>query len=196
MHRTFHITIEGIAPLIQDNPAESDLKQLGAINGTAKRSASKQDESETWRSKVYPVPGQEKLGHPARAFESLVKEAAVNFKASGRKTMKAPVRQCCWVDGDWLVITNRKQPDDVMVSTPQTQSGRVPSYLPVFAPGWRMEFDYQLTDDEIVTPQHLHKIITWGGERIGLGKAAYRPKYGRFIIVGWEEVEQKETVQN
>lgn len=187
MHRTFHVTIEGVAPLIQDNPAESDLAQL--TGKTNKKTASRQDKSEEWRHKVYEVGS--KLGHPARAFETLVKTAAKSFKGRGRASMAEPIRQSCWVEGDWMILTNRKEPDEVMVSTPQTMSGRVPSYVPVFKSGWRMEFDYQITDDEIVTPQHLHEIISWGGQRIGLGKAAFRPKYGRFIIVGWEEVDAK-----
>jgi hypothetical protein len=186
MHRTFHITIEGIAPLIQDNPAESDLAQL---TGNKKKTASRQEKSEEWRKKVYQVG--EQLCHPARAFETLVKDAAKNFKGRGRASMKDSIKQTCWVEGTWLTITNRKEPDEVMVSTPQTMSGRVPAYLPVFSPGWQMEFDYQITDDEIVTPGHLHEIISWGGQRIGIGKAAYRPKFGRFIIVKYEEVDAK-----
>lgn len=184
MHRTYHVTLEGIAPLIQDNPAESDLAQL---TGNKKKTASRQEKGEEWRKKVYVVGGQ--LCHPSRAFETLVKDAGKNFKGRGRASMKDAIRQTCWVEGDWLVITNRKEPDEVMVSTPQTMSGRVPSYLPVFKAGWRMEFKYQITDDEITTPGHLHEIISWGGQRIGLGKAAYRPKYGRFIIVGFDEID-------
>lgn len=110
--------------------------------------------------------------------------------------MKDSIRQTCWVEGEWLMITNRKEPDDVMVSTPQTMSGRVPAYVPVFKPGWQMEFKYQVTDTEIVTPQHLHEIISWGGQRIGLGMAHFRPKYGRFIIVGFEEVDAIATKQD
>lgn len=186
MHRTFHITIEGISPLIQDNPQESDLAQLGS---KGKKPASRKEQGEEWRKKVYEVNGN--ICHPARAFETLVKDAAKNFKGRGRASMKESIRQTCWVEGSWLTLTNRKEPDEVMINTPQTSSGRVPSYLPVFRAGWRMEFDYQLTDDEIVTPGHLHEIISWGGQRIGLGKAAYRPKFGRFIIVGFEEIEAK-----
>lgn len=185
MHRTFKITIEGVSPLIQDNPAESDLAQLAGP--AKKKTASKQEQGEAWRKKVYNIDGT--LCHPARAFETMVKDAAKNFKGRGRASMKEPIRQTCWVEGSWLAITNRKEPDEVMVSTPQTLSGRVPSYLPVFKAGWRMEFMYQVTDDEIVTPAHLHEIISWGGQRIGMGKAAYRPKFGRFIIVGFEEVD-------
>jgi hypothetical protein len=185
MHRTFKITIEGVSPLIQDNPAESDLAQLAGP--AKKKTASKQEQGEAWRKKVYNIDGT--LCHPARAFETMVKDAAKNFKGRGRASMKESIRQTCWVEGSWLAITNRKEPDEVMVSTPQTLSGRVPSYLPVFKAGWRMEFMYQVTDDEIVTPAHLHEIISWGGQRIGMGKAAYRPKFGRFIIVGFEEVD-------
>jgi hypothetical protein len=189
MHRTFNVVIEGIAPLIQDNPAEADLAQL---TGKKKRSASKQDESECWRSKIYK-DSDGILYHPARAFESLVQDAAKNFKGKGRASMATPIRQCCWVEGEKLIITNRKKPDEVMVNTPQGMSGRIPSYLPVFSKGWRMAFEYQLTDDEIVTPDHLHEIITWGGQRIGIGKKAFRPKFGRFMIVKFEEVDAKQT---
>lgn len=193
MHRTFHITIEGVAPLVQNNPAESDLAQLSGA--ARKKSASKQEKSEEWRTKVYQIPGNGHLGHPSQAFDNLVREAAKNFKGRGRASMKDSIRQTCWVEGEWLTITNKKEPDSVMVSTPQTMSGRVPAYVPVFAPGWRMDFKYQVTDDEIVTPQHLHEIISWGGQRIGLGMAHFRPKYGRFIIVGFEEIEAEPTKQ-
>lgn len=192
MHRTFHVTIEGIAPLVQNNPALSDLKQLGCDGG--KKSASKQEKSEEWRDKVYKVG--DKLAHPSIAFDNLVRTAAKTFKGRGRASMKETIRQCCWVEGEWLIITNKVAPDEVMVSTPQTLTGRVPAYVPVFKPGWRMEFEYQITDDEVVTPQHLHEIISWGGQRIGLGMAHFRPKYGRFIIVGWEEIDAKPTKQN
>lgn len=194
MHRTYHITIEGVAPLVQNNPAKSDEAQL--CGAKIKKPASNTAKSEEWRDKVYKVPDKKRLGHPSIAFDNLVREAAKNFKGRGRASMKDPIRQCCWVEGDYLEITNRKEPDEVMVSTPHTMSGRVPAYVPVFAPGWRMEFDYQITDDEIVTPQHLHEIISWGGQRIGLGMAHFRPKYGRFIIVGYEEIDAKPTKQN
>ena len=193
MHRTYHITIEGVAPLIQNNPEQSDLAQL--TGKSQKKSASKQQKSEEWREKVYHINGNGKLGHPSVAFDNLVREAAKNFKGRGRATMATPVRQVCWVEGDWLTITNKTEPDEVKVSCPSTVSGRVPAYVPVFAPGWRMEFDYQITDDEIVTPQHLHEIISWGGQRIWLGMAHFRPKYGRFIIVGFEEVNAKPAKQ-
>lgn len=189
MHRTFSIEITGIAPLVQDNPHEADMAQL--CGKSKKKTASKQEQGEAWREKVYKVNGH--LGHPSRAFESLVREAAKNFKGRGRASMKDTVRQCCWVDRDWLVLTNRSEPDEVMVSTPMTLSGRVPSYLPVFRAGWKMEFHYQCTDDEIVTPGHLHEIISWGGQRIGLGKAAFRPKFGRFIISKFEEIDMKDS---
>lgn len=189
MHRTFQVTIEGVSPLIQNNPHLSDMKQLGC---SPKKPSSKPDKQEEWRDKVYKVEG-DKLGHPSSAFDNMVREAAKNFKGKGRASMEKPIRQCCWVEGDWLVLENKKEPDEIKVSTPQTMSGRVPSYVPVFQSGWRMKFLYQVTDDEIVTPQHLHEIISWGGQRVGLGMAHFRPKYGRFIIVGWEEVETQPT---
>jgi hypothetical protein len=34
-----------------------------------------------------------------------------------------------------------------------------------------------------------------GGQRIGLGMAHFRPKYGRFIIVGFEEIDARPAKQ-
>ena len=87
-----------------------------------------------------------------------------------------------------MTISNKTEPDEIKVMRPRNSMGQlVPYYAPVFSPGWRMEFQLDLLDDEIVTPAHLKAILDFAGARIGLG--VHRPKYGRFFVVRFEEVE-------
>ena len=185
MQHTYHVTIEGITPLIQNNPAEA----LKGMAKNARRKASPSVEpTEEWRLKVYLSADGNKLQHPSIALESVLREAAGTFKAKGRGSMKTAIKRTCFVDGDWLTITNRKQPDQIKEIHPRNGAGQlVSNYLPEFAAGWRMEFYLQLTEDEIVSPHHLKEILDFAGQRIGLGVS--RPKYGRFMVVSFEEVE-------
>lgn len=181
----FRVEIEGIAPLIQNNPAK-------ALDDMAKNKKTRKTASETpteeWRFKVYHFEDGKTLGHPCEAIEYALQEAAKSFKAKGRGSMKIAVRQTCFADGTLMTITNRQEPDEVTRFTTRTSTGQMtPSYLPVFAIGWRMEFLFVLTEDEILSVGHLKEILDYCGARIGLG--VHRPKYGRFMVVKFEEVE-------
>lgn len=184
MQHTYSVTIQGIAPLIQNNPAL-------AIEGMAKNGHRKKSPSveptEDWRVKVYVADDNKTLRHPSIAFESLIREAASSFKAKGRGTMKTPVKRSCFVDGDWLTLTNKVAPDSIREMHPRNGAGQlVSNYLPEFAAGWEMRFSLVLTEDDIVTPHHLKEIIDYAGARIGLGVA--RPKYGRFMVTEFKEI--------
>lgn len=181
----FRVEIEGIAPLIQNNPAK-------ALDDMAKSKKVKKTLAETpteeWRFKVYHFEDGTTLGHPCEAMEYAAQEAAKSFKAKGRGSMKTAVRQTCFADGVLMKITNRNEPDEVTRFTTRTSTGQMtPSYLPVFAAGWRMEFLFVLTEDEILSVATLKEILDYCGARIGIG--VHRPKYGRFMVTKFEEVE-------
>ena len=185
MQHIYKIEIEGISPLIQNNPAE-------ALKGMAKNSRRKATPSvepdESWRVKVYLDSDGKTLQHPSIALESILKEAATTFKAKGRGSMKTAVKRTCFVNGDWLTITNKSQPDSIREVHPRNSAGQlVPNYLPEFSAGWRMEFFLTLTEDEILSPHHLKEILDFAGQRIGIGVS--RPKYGRFIVTTFQEVQ-------
>lgn len=187
MQHTYAVTIEGIAPLIQNNPALA----IEAMHKNSHRKKSPSVEpSEDWRVKVYLDTDGKTLQHPSMAMESVLREAAGSFKAKGRGSMKVPVKRSCFVDGDWMKISNRKEPDHVKEMHPRNSMGQlVSSYLPEFAAGWRMDFTLVLTEDDIISPSHLKEILDYAGARIGLGVA--RPKYGRFMVVKFEEQLQE-----
>jgi hypothetical protein len=185
MQRTFQIEIEGVSPLIQNNPAIAITEMLS--KNPRKKATPSVEPDEGWRLKVYLSSDGKTLQHPSIALESVLQEAATTFKAKGRGSMKTPIKRTCFVQGDWLTITNKTEPDSIRECHPRNGAGQlVPNYLPEFAAGWRMEFFLVLTEDDIVSKSHLKEILDFAGQRIGIG--VNRPKYGRFIVVKFEEV--------
>src|SRR5204863_2580091 len=95
MQHVYEVEIQGISPLIQNNPAE-------ALKGMAKNSRRKATPSvepdEEWRIKVYTGPDGKTLQHPSIALESILKEAASTFKAEGRGAMKTAVKRTRFIN--------------------------------------------------------------------------------------------------
>ncbi len=80
----FHVEIEGIAPLIQNNPAKA-LDEMCKNKKTRKTAA--EVPSDEWRTKVYHFEDGKTLGHPCEAIEYALQEAAKSFKAKGRGSL-------------------------------------------------------------------------------------------------------------
>lgn len=187
MQHTYEVTIEGVAPLIQNNPKAALDKKDGLVN-SEKISKSQQDPTEQWRTCVYRDKDGKTLLHPSEALEMALTLSAKSFKAKGKGSMKTAVKASCFVDGEFMTLTNRTEPDEVKRMQPRNSLGQIVQYYaPVFSPGWRMEFKLDLLDDEIVTPAHLKSMLDFAGSRIGIG--VHRPKYGRFMVVKFEEIE-------
>jgi hypothetical protein len=185
MQRTFQVELEGISPLIQNNPQKSNEKR--DLKPNPSRRSSPEDPQEEWRLLVYHTGKNGQLGHPAEAMEMCMREAANEIKGTGRRTLKTPVKRSCFLEGEYMTITNRTITDcSPRRMAPRNSTGQTtPYYAPEFAAGWRMSFTIQLMDDESITPTALKKVIDRAGESIGLG--VHRPKYGRFMVVRFEE---------
>ena len=186
MQHSYRVIIEGIAPLIQNNPEEM-LNEQDRKRNTEKISKSHQDPTEQWRTCVYRDEDGKTLLHPSEALEMALIEASKSFKAKGRGSMKNVMKSTCFVDGEWMTLTNREEPDKIKRMKPRNSLGQLtPYYAPVFMPGWRLEFQLDLLDDEILTPPHLKAMLDFAGHRVGLG--VKRPKNGRFMVVLFEEI--------
>jgi hypothetical protein len=185
MQRTFQVEIEGISPLIQNNPQKSNEKR--DLKPNPSRRSSPEDPQEEWRLLVYHTGKNGQLGHPAEAMEMCMREAANEIKGTGRRTLKTPVKRSCFLEGEYMTITNRTITDcSPRRMAPRNSTGQTtPYYAPEFAAGWRMAFVVQLMDDDSITPAALKKVIDKAGESIGLG--VHRPKYGRFMVVKFQE---------
>ncbi len=184
--RTFEVEIEGIAPLIQNNPEKSNRKRDIRPNPT--RRSSPEDPQEEWRILVYPLDEQGTLGHPSEAMEMCLREAAAEIKGTGRRTLAKPIKRTCFLEGEYMTITNRTIVDcSPRRMAPRNSTGQTtPYYAPEFAAGWRMKFQIHIMDDESVTPVALKQVIEKAGQAIGLG--VHRPKYGRFMVVRFDEI--------
>ena len=189
MQRAFEVEIEGISPLIQNNPQKSNTRRDLVPNEV--RPNSPKDPQEEWRCLVYPLDGKGKLGHPSEAMEMCMREAAAEIKGTGRRTLKTPIKRTCFLDGEWMTITNRKLNDcSPKRMAPRNSTGQTtPYYAPEFAAGWRMRFHVHVTNDESITPVALRKVLDLAGESVGLG--VHRPKYGRFMVVKFDEIPVK-----
>lgn len=184
--RTYQVEIEGISPLIQNNPEQSNEKRQLKPNPT--RRSSPNDPQEEWRLRAYYINEDGTLGHPAEAMEMCLREAAAEIKGTGRRTLAKPVKRTCFLEGEYMTITNRKIVDcSPKRMAPRNSTGQTtPYYAPEFAAGWRMAFQIHIMDDESVTPVALKQVIEKAGQAIGLG--VHRPKYGRFMVVKFEEI--------
>ena len=187
--RNFEVEIEGIAPLIQNNPEPSNKRRT--LTPNPPRRSSPEDPQEEWRFLVYQIAEDGTLGHPSEAMEMCMREAAKEIKGTGRRTLLNPVKTTCFLDGEYMTITNRKLIDCApMRMAPRNKQGQTtPYYAPTFSSGWRMKFMIQLMNDESLLPVALKKVLDKAGEAVGLG--VHRPKYGRFMVVRFDEVPIK-----
>lgn len=184
--RCFEVEIEGIAPLIQNNPEKSSIERDTKPNPS--RRSSPKDPQEEWRLLVYPIDKNGKLGHPSEAMEMCLREAAAEIKGTGRRTLAKPIKRTCFLEGEYMDITNRTIVDcSPKRMAPRNSMGQTtPYYAPEFAAGWRMRFRIHIMDDESVTPVALKQVLEKAGQAIGLG--VHRPKYGRFMVVKFDEL--------
>lgn len=184
--RTYEVEIEGISPLIQNNPEQSNTKRT--LKPNPSRRSSPADPQEEWRARVYLLGENGELGHPAEAMEMCLREAAAEIKGTGRRTLAKPIKRTCFLEGEYMTITNRTIIDcSPKRMAPRNSTGQTtPYYAPEFAAGWRMRFQIHLMDDDSVTPVALKQVIEKAGQSIGLG--VHRPKYGRFMVVKFEEI--------
>lgn len=53
---------------------------------------------------------------------------------------------------------------------------------------WELDFAL-LIDDSLLNPENVKTALDWGGHRKGIGD--FRPRFGRFEIEQWEEVENE-----
>lgn len=176
---TVDVQIEGIAPLLQNNieGAEEQMLRKG------KRSTSGvKDDPEEWKTKLYRVNGNGRLGHPGAAVESAIIRAARDFRADKRRSMADVAKALCYVNEPMIELDGKKEPDGIhrsSVVNPNTK-GRGFVYRPMFNAGWIGSFTLTLADTEVFPVDRLKEILDYAGYRIGIGD--WRPKFGRFFV--------------
>lgn len=187
---TVSVKVRGDAPLMQHRfpvPELADMTKGGTRQTGAK------DYTQEWREYLY-VDGAGDIFQPASHFEGAMVKAAVNFKVTGKRGktykdlfsaavfvtpeeiphgIKSPEELTC--DGDARLYLDLRP---VIVNR-----ARVVRIRPTFKPGWELEFDIEVIDDQIM-PTLVQDVLTLAGKTVGIGD--YRPKFGRFSVSRFE----------
>lgn len=118
---------------------------------------------------------------PSTWFEGSMIKAAVNFAFRGKKTYKDLVKSAVEVSPLEIPLRSKGWEID---SRPVVIKGRIMRHRPKF-PEWEAEFTIDITDPQL-PPKVLLDILKDAGQYCGVGD--FRPKFGTFEVVGFEEI--------
>lgn len=151
-----NVTIKGDAPLLQHRFPVPDLASM--TKGGTKQTGSKDYTSE-WKEHLY-VTKKDQVFQPATHIEGALVKAAVNFKITGKrgKTYKDLFRAAVFVTPEEILhgIKNPKKLDTdadkrlyLDMRPVVVQRARIVRIRPAFSPGWELDFQLEVIDDEI-----------------------------------------------
>lgn len=187
---TVNASISGIAPLMQHRfPIPPDV--LNPKGG--KRVSGSVDFSQEWREYFYAT-SDGSIYQPASHLEGAMVKAATQFKVTGKrgKSYKDLFQAN-------VIVTPEQIPHHVQVPDALDADADKPLYLdvrpvivnrarvirlrPTFKPGWSLDFEIQVIDDQLPA-EILNDVLTLAGKTVGIGD--YRPKFGRFLVSHFE----------
>lgn len=186
------VSVEGVAPLLQH---KFPLPDFGVIStdGTTDVITGQKDYSEEWRNYLY-VNSDDEIYQPATHFDGAMVKAAVNFKVKGKrgKTFKDLFKGNVFCSPD-EILHGIKTPDDLdndadkplyLDMRPVVVSrARIVRIRPAFSPGWKLDFEIEVLDDQIPFTV-VSEVLSLAGKTIGIGD--FRPRFGRFIVTRFE----------
>jgi len=152
-------------------------------------------DAEEWKKTIYYNP-EVGVYLPAMVFEGCLKNAAKQFKITGRATATKYVESGFFCIDEYLSFLVDGKPiktldderihiDKRSVKNPSTR-GRNMRYRAKFD-NWESKFKAIVTADDYIKHDLLEGIIEYAGNYIGVGD--YRPRFGRFKLVSLEEIQ-------
>lgn len=188
---TVSTTIKGIAPLMQHR---FPMPDLGNLSKGGNKSTGAKDYTQEWRDYLY-AEANGQIYQPSSHIEGALIKAAVGFKVTGKrgKTYKDLFSANVFIDPLYIPHEGFFVPDELDTDADKplyldmrpvvVQRARVTRIRPAFSPGWKLSFEIQVADDEI-QPGLLQDVLSLAGKTVGIGD--YRPRFGRFNVVGYE----------
>lgn len=186
---TVDCKVKGTAPLMQHRFPMPELSEMS--KGGTKRTGAV-DYSEEWRGYFYA--NGKGVYQPATHFESAMIAAAVNFKITGKrgKTYKDLFKAAVFVTPEEILHnvevpetldTDGDKPLYLDMRPVVVNRARVVRIRPTFKPGWELEFNIEVIDDQI-SSDLVQDVLQLAGKTVGVGD--YRPRFGRFNVVRFE----------
>lgn len=127
------------------------------------------------------------LCQPASHIEGAMVKAAssVGLAGAGKKTYKDLVKAGVFVFPEMIPHKNQEWGVDSRSVVNKATGGRTMSYRPRFE-SWELSFEMEVNDDR-ADAEAIKEVLVLAGMRQGIG--AYRPRFGRFEVVKFEEAK-------
>lgn len=172
------VSIKGITPLLMHRFAS---EKKGDLAGPGKRRSGVPDWEKEGEIAAYR-DDKGKLYQPATHIECAMKEAAKNFKVSGKRgaTYSKLVASTLSVVPD--AIPHKIQDYEIDSRPVVVQRARVTRYRPILK-DWELDFILELPDDQLQV-EVVKEILDYAGLYVGIGD--FRPgkggKFGKFMV--------------
>jgi len=182
--------VKGSAPLLQHR---YPMPELETMSKGGRKQTGATDYTQEWREYFY-ADSEGEIYQPASHFEGALVKAATGFKVTGKrgKSYKDLFLSAVFVTPD-RILHGIKVPDELDTDADKSlyldmrpvvvQRARVVRIRPAFSTGWELEFAIEVIDDQIA-PELVQDVLTLAGKTVGIGD--YRPRFGRFNVVGFE----------
>lgn len=184
MSTTYRVQIEGVAPLLMHSPEMLKEQKQGRDSGTP--------DPEVEAQKALYKDGEGNIVVPSRAIEGAMREAAKDFRVSGKggkKSYKEYITAGVLVEPANIPLqVDGANPSDswrIDLQPVVVQRSRIMRARPRFDQ-WKLEFKLTLLDP-LLDPSIVQEILEAAGKYKGL--LDYRPKFGRFRVLCFESLE-------
>ena len=182
--KKINVELKGVCPLLHHRFATEDF---GAnVSKQKKKVYIPEEEAEK-----YTYRGKDgKLYQPSEHILGVLIKAGVKFKYEGKKTFKDALKAGIIVEPENIPLLNDKEEqfdkwDEIDTRNVVVQRARIIRWRPKFNE-WKLKFSLTILNDDEVAPNDLKYILEYSG-RLGIG--VYRPRFGRFQVVSFQEVD-------
>lgn len=184
------VQVEGISPLLQHKYPLPDFENLSK---GGKQKTGEVNYSEEWRQYLYANADGE-VYQPALHFDGAMVKAAAGYKIQGArgKTYKDLFKGNVFCSPD-EILHGIKTPNTLDADADKplyldvrpvvVQRARVVRIRPAFKPGWKLDFEITVLDDQ-VPANVVNEVLSLAGRTVGIGD--FRPRFGRFMVTRFE----------
>lgn len=190
---TINCSVEGIAPLMQHRYPLPDFEDMSK---GGKKKSGETDYSQEWKEYFY-ADSEGNIYQPATHFDGAMVKAAAGYKVQGGrgKTYKDLFKGNVFVSPDAILHgvkvpemldTDADKPLYLDLRPVVVQRARVVRVRPCFKPGWVLDFEITVLEDQIL-PNVVNEVLSLAGRTVGIGD--FRPRFGRFMVTRFDVVK-------
>jgi hypothetical protein len=196
MYKFYRVTLRGQSPLIVHNgqladPLNPFAKALKAAN--AKRKKTDADHAAIadieWKGGLY-VDADGRPIVPSRVLEAVIAKGAMRSK-EGKSALSGMFVETDGVlrfRGDGRSIDEMQADPNFRITVGvRVGQSRVMRTRPIFH-DWSLTFDVSVSTDVVTDAAQLRRWIESAGEYVGIGD--WRPRYGRYLVSEFVELQQ------